>query len=103
MRIDHRLLDFLHDVQLRLGGFAEIEVLSGYRTAETNAMLRRRSRGVAKRSLHLVGKAVDLNYTVAPLHTARANAIDLASGGVGYYPRSNFIHLDTGPVRAWGG
>lgn len=102
IRFDYKLLDFLHHVQLELGTFAEYEVLCGYRTPATNAMLRRRSRGVAKRSLHLVGKAVDLNLPAAPLSRIRRTAVDLARGGVGYYPRSRFVHLDTGPVRAWG-
>ena len=103
IRIDHAVLDFLHDVQLRLGRFDEIEVLCGYRTPATNAMLQRRSRGVARRSLHLVGKAVDVTFPNARLASVRRQALDIARGGVGYYPRSNFVHLDTGAVRTWGG
>ncbi len=101
IRIDHRLLDFLHDVQLQLGAFAEHDILCGYRTPATNAMLRRRSRGVAKRSFHMVGKAIDVTFSGARLSSTRNAAVDLAAGGVGYYPRSSFLHLDTGPVRAW--
>ena len=103
IRIDHELLDFLFAVQTRLGVFGECEVLSGYRTPATNAMLRRRSRGVAKRSYHLFGRAVDVNLPQAPLRRIRAIALDLEYGGVGYYPRSDFVHLDTGAVRTWGG
>lgn len=103
IRIDHRVLDFLFEVQVRLGAFGECEVLGGYRTPATNAMLRRRSSGVAKRSYHLYGRAVDLNLPQAPLRRIRDTALDLERGGVGYYPRSRFVHLDTGPVRTWGG
>ncbi|MEO1089268.1 MAG: YcbK family protein [Pseudomonadota bacterium] len=103
IRIDHGVLDILHDVQVYCRTFCEVEVLSGYRTAATNAQLRRRSRGVAKRSLHMVGKAVDMRLDQVPLSTTRRSAIDLGRGGVGYYPRSNFVHVDTGQVRTWGG
>jgi len=101
IRIDHELLDFLFAVQTRLGVFGECEVLSGYRTPATNAMLRRRSRGVAKRSYHLFGRAVDFNLPRARLRRVRDSALDLGRGGVGYYPRSHFIHLDSGDVRTW--
>ncbi len=103
IRIDHKLLDFLHEVQARLGAFHAWELLSGYRTRRTNDMLRRRSRGVARNSMHISGKAADLNLPAAPLGRTRQVALELACGGVGYYPRSEFVHLDTGPVRAWGG
>ncbi|MFP4125121.1 MAG: DUF882 domain-containing protein [Alphaproteobacteria bacterium] len=103
IRIDHDLLDFLFTVQTRLGAFGECEVLCGYRTPATNEMLWRRSSGVAKRSYHLVGRAIDINLPQARLHHVRAAALDLERGGVGYYPRSHFVHLDTGDVRSWGG
>jgi uncharacterized protein YcbK (DUF882 family) len=103
IRIDHRLLDFMHDVHVELGVFDEWELLCGHRTRRTNEMLRRRSGGVARNSLHIVGKAADLSLPAAPLSRTRRAALDLAKGGVGYYPRSDFVHLDTGPVRAWGG
>jgi uncharacterized protein YcbK (DUF882 family) len=103
IRIDHGLLDFLFSVQTHLGAFGECEVLCGYRTPATNEMLRRRSRGVAKRSYHLVGRAVDVNLPQARLRHVRGTALDLEQGGVGYYPSSHFVHLDTGPVRTWGG
>lgn len=100
-RIDHRLLDLLYEVQVGGKHFAEVEVLSGYRTEATNRMLRARSRGVASRSLHLVGKAVDMRLEGQSIASTRKTALRLAAGGVGYYPRSNFVHLDTGAVRSW--
>jgi len=103
IRIDHELLDFLFTVQARLGAFGECEVLCGYRTPATNEMLRRRSSGVAKRSYHLFGRAVDIHLPQARLRHVRETALDLERGGVGYYPRSHFVHLDTGDVRTWRG
>ncbi len=101
IKIDHRVLDFIFALQLRLGALGECEVLCGYRTPRTNEMLRRRSRGVAKRSYHLFGRAVDLNLPQASLRRVRDTALELERGGVGYYPRSQFVHLDSGDVRAW--
>jgi uncharacterized protein YcbK (DUF882 family) len=72
-----------------------------YRAHQTNAALRRSSRGVAKKSLHMSGKAVDLRIPGVELNHIRRAALALNSGGVGYYPRSNFVHLDTGPKRHW--
>jgi uncharacterized protein YcbK (DUF882 family) len=103
IRIDHRVIDFIFEVQTRLGAFGECQVLCGYRTPATNAMLRRRSRGVAKRSFHMFGKAIDMNLPTASLWRVRQTALGLERGGVGYYPRSEFVHLDTGAVRTWGG
>jgi uncharacterized protein YcbK (DUF882 family) len=102
-RIDHNVLDFLFAVQAELGAFTRWEVLCGYRTPATNEMLRRRSRGVAKRSYHLVGRALDVNLPRASLTAVRAKALDLERGGVGFYPSSHFVHLDTGGVRSWRG
>lgn len=102
-RIDHHVLDFLFALQSELGTFGECEVLCGYRTPATNEMLRRRTRGVAKRSYHLVGRALDIHLPQARLRHVRSTAQALTLGGVGYYPRSHFIHLDTGPVRTWRG
>ncbi|TVQ37697.1 MAG: DUF882 domain-containing protein [Geminicoccaceae bacterium] len=102
IRIDHRLLDMLFEIQQRRQTFAEVEVLSGYRTVETNRWLRQRSRGVALRSLHTVGKAVDMRMAGVPLGDVRRTAVSLEAGGVGFYPRSNFVHIDTGAVRSWG-
>ncbi len=102
IRIDHRLLDILHDLQVRQRTFGEVEVLSGYRTPMTNNALRQRSRGVAQRSLHMVGKAVDMRIEGQSLAEVRRAAVAMEAGGVGYYPRSNFVHVDTGAVRSWG-
>lgn len=102
IRIDHRLIDTLHNLQVRRAAFGEIELLSGYRTEQTNRWLRSRSRGVATRSLHMVGKAVDMRIAGQPLLEVRRTAVALRAGGVGYYPRSNFVHIDTGAVRTWG-
>jgi uncharacterized protein YcbK (DUF882 family) len=76
-------------------------VISGYRSPETNALLRKRNRGVAKNSLHVVGKAIDIRLPGVPLSVLRRVAVKLRGGGVGYYPRSNFIHVDIGRVRYW--
>lgn len=100
-RIDTTLLDALSRLGRILGARAPLHVVSGYRTRETNEKLRRVDRGIAANSYHVAGKAADVflpDRKLASLHhVARA----LAVGGVGYYPRSGFVHVDTGPVRAW--
>ena len=97
-----KLFDLLYDVQLRAGHpGSEIEVFSGYRSPRTNAMLRRTSSRVARRSLHMSGKAVDIRVVGCSNHRVRDAAISLERGGVGYYSRSSFVHVDTGPVRSW--
>lgn len=101
--IDPRLFDLLYDVQRHLGNAdGTFQVLSAYRSPRTNAMLRRTSRAVATRSLHLTGQAVDVRLTQTATRNIRDAALDLSRGGVGFYPRSNFVHLDTGRVRRWG-
>jgi len=101
--IDPKLFDLLHDLRQRLGHEdATFEILSGYRSPKTNAMLRRSSSGVASRSLHLTGKAIDIRLTHAATRSIRDAAVALGRGGVGYYPKSDFVHLDTGNVRRWG-
>ena len=99
--IDPRLLDLLYALRARLGARQPFHVVSGYRTPATNAMLRRHHRGVAKHSLHMRGKAVDIYLPGRSVATLRRVAMALRRGGVGYYPRSGFIHVDTGPVRYW--
>jgi uncharacterized protein YcbK (DUF882 family) len=99
--IDPRLLDILHELQQRLGAQAPIEVLCGYRSPRTNAMLRRKSRAVARNSLHMQGMAADLCFAPDRLPAAHRIARELAAGGVGYYPGSGFIHVDSGSVRHW--
>jgi uncharacterized protein YcbK (DUF882 family) len=100
-RIDPGLLDQLRSLQALLGG-RTVEVISGYRSPETNERLRRRGGGVASRSLHLEGRALDLRMPGVPLATLRDAALELRAGGVGFYPTSNFVHIDTGRVRRWG-
>jgi uncharacterized protein YcbK (DUF882 family) len=78
-------------------------LLSGYRTAHTNAMLRSESRGVAKNSLHIKGMAADLRLKSRTVHQMASAAEACAAGGVGHYNRSNFVHMDCGPVRTWAG
>lgn len=101
--IDVRLLDILYDLQVLADREGTYEVISGYRSPQTNAALRRISSGVAARSLHMDGRAVDLRMTGFPTRRLREFALSLRSGGVGFYPRSDFLHLDTGRVRRWVG
>lgn len=98
---DPALFDQLHTVQSMLGVGGRFEVISGYRSPDTNAMLRRRSSGVAKHSLHLEGRAIDVRLTSVDTAQLRDAALELAAGGVGYYRRSDFVHMDTGRVRRW--
>ena len=99
--IDPRLMDILYVLQHRLENFSTFEVFSGYRSEATNARLRRVSHGVAAHSLHMTGQACDLNLPGTHLNNVRQAAIKLRSGGVGYYPSSDFVHVDTGRVRYW--
>lgn len=100
--IDVRLLDAIHELCASVPGPHEcMQIISGYRSPETNARLRKASRNVAKRSFHMQGRAIDLRIPGIDLRRLRDLAIAMQSGGVGYYPRSDFIHIDTGPIRAW--
>lgn len=99
--IDVRLVEMLNDIQNQLGVADTVEVLSGYRTPETNAAIRRRNGGAARRSLHMQGMAVDFRLPTVGAKTIRDVAIDMKRGGVGYYAGRHFIHLDTGPFRTW--
>lgn len=99
--IDPGVFDIMRTVQDLTGGKGTYEIISAYRSPATNAELRSRSRGVAKRSLHMDGKAIDLRLTGVDLSRLRDAAWSLQSGGVGYYPKSNFVHIDTGRVRRW--
>ena len=101
--MDPGLLDQLRSLQHLLAADGTIEVISGFRSAETNERLRRRGGGgVASRSLHLQGRALDLRMEGVPLARLRDAALELQAGGVGFYPDSNFVHIDTGRVRRWG-
>lgn len=99
--IDAALLDILHDVRSATGGRGRFEIISGFRSPVTNDMLRNRSTGVAQGSLHLSGQAIDVRLTGVPTRQLQRAALGLARGGVGYYPESDFVHLDTGRVRRW--
>ena len=99
--IDPQLLDLVHRLRVVMACDRPVHVISGYRSPETNAMLARRSKGVAKNSYHVKGMAIDLRLPERHLKDVRAAALALARGGVGYYPKSDFVHVDTGPVRAW--
>jgi uncharacterized protein YcbK (DUF882 family) len=95
------LLDLVHELKQVLGYRQPIGVISGYRSPATNAMLAARSKGVAKNSYHLRGMAVDIRMPGRPLAELRDAALGLRRGGVGYYPESDFVHVDVGPVRSW--
>jgi uncharacterized protein YcbK (DUF882 family) len=99
--IDRTLLDTLHALCVACGGNT-FEIISGYRSPKTNAMLRNKGAGgVAKRSLHMDGRAIDVRLAGVDTARLRAAAIALRRGGVGYYRDSDFVHLDTGRPRAW--
>lgn len=102
--IDPQLLDLLFELNGTLGTDQPFHVISGYRTPETNRMLQERGgthSGVASHSLHIDGKAIDIRVPGIKLEHLRDAAKSLKAGGVGYYPGSNFVHVDTGRVRYW--
>jgi uncharacterized protein YcbK (DUF882 family) len=99
--IDIRLLDLAHAIGEGLHDHGPLHVISGYRSPETNALLRAGSNGVASKSLHLQGKALDIRLPGTDLPVLRRAAVDLKGGGVGYYPGPNFVHIDVGRVRYW--
>lgn len=99
--IDPKLLDILYAVQRAYGDNGVFEVISGYRSPQSNAKLFRKSWGVAERSLHMEGKAIDVRRTGMKTRTLREIALELQRGGVGYYAKSDFVHLDTGRYRTW--
>ena len=100
-KIDTLLLDLLYALKKKLKAREPFQVISGYRSPKTNAMLARRSSGVAKNSQHLYGKAVDIRLPECSLDYLHRAAVSLKAGGVGYYPKSNFVHVDVGRVRYW--
>lgn len=100
--MDPRLFDLLHRLQTALGCTAPYQVISAYRCPATNDTLRHsRDGGVARRSLHMDGKAMDIRIAGVGLADLRDAALSLGLGGVGYYPREQFVHVDTGRVRSW--
>jgi uncharacterized protein YcbK (DUF882 family) len=99
--IDTALLDQMFDLKQTLGFNKPFHILSGYRSPTTNAQLRKHSHGVAEHSFHMKGRAIDIRVEGISTKTIRNTALTMAQGGVGYYPRSNFVHLDTGKFRTW--
>jgi len=101
--MDESLLLQLAELKRRVGNQGGVyEIISAYRSPKTNNMLRGKSKGVAKKSYHLQGRAIDVRLRGTAISDLKNAAIAMQDGGVGYYKRSNFIHLDTGRVRAWG-
>lgn len=102
-RIDPELLDLIYDVRAALGSEGTYEVISAYRSPATNEMLRRRSEnsGVARKSQHILGKAIDVRLDGVETARLRDTALAMKRGGVGYYAASDFVHLDTGRPRRW--
>jgi len=101
-RISPTTADILIDIHERTGVSRPFTLICGYRTPKTNAMLRARSQGVARHSLHMDARALDISHpdlTTSQLHRV---ALSIARGGVGKYSRSRFVHIDDGPVRSWG-
>jgi uncharacterized protein YcbK (DUF882 family) len=99
--IDTGLLDLLHSIHGLIGSRGILHVVSGYRSPETNALLRENDGGVAAKSLHIEGKAVDFRLPGCSLKTLHKAAVRLQGGGVGYYPALGFVHVDVGRVRYW--
>jgi len=101
--MDLRVIEYLHRLDQALGGGNEIQIISGYRSPSYNNKLRSLSHGVAKHSLHTKGKAIDLAIAGVGLDTIRRTAKGFAAGGVGYYPKGGFVHIDSGAFRTWKG
>jgi len=101
--MDRALYEQLHYLQMMVGEGREFEIISGYRSPATNERLRQHSSGVAKNSYHTRGQAIDIRMPGVPLNKLHRLALSMRAGGVGYYPGSQFVHIDTGPVRHWNG
>ncbi|MGB9098290.1 DUF882 domain-containing protein [Erwinia sp.] len=99
--IDPHLFDQLYRLQALLDTRKPVTLISGYRSLATNNSLRSHSKGVAKHSYHTLGQAMDLHIDGIALNNVRKAALSMRAGGVGYYPSSNFVHIDTGPARHW--
>jgi len=100
-KMDPSLLNQLYAIQLIRDTTKPFQVISGYRSAKTNMMLNKTTEGVAKNSFHVKAQAIDINLPNTELKDLKKLAKFLRRGGVGYYPRSGFMHIDTGPVRYW--
>ncbi len=99
--MDPRAIDILSVIHRKIGAMDPFETLSGYRSPKTNSMLRHETSGVASNSFHMYGQAVDVRIPGYSTDKIRKIALSLKAGGVGYYPRSDFVHVDTGKVRTW--
>ncbi len=101
IQMDIKVLNLLHDLRGLMDSAEPFHVISGYRSPKTNAKLRADGKGVAKKSMHMLGRAIDVNLPGRDLKKLQRAAISLKRGGVGYYAKSQFIHVDTGRVRYW--
>ena len=101
--MDPKLFDVLHGISEKLETKAPFQIISGYRSPQTNAMMHERSAGVASHSQHMVGKASDIRVDGVELANLHKAALSLQAGGVGFYPVSNFVHVDVARVRTWTG
>jgi len=101
--MDPRLLTLLDDLKNMVGSKQPFHIISGYRSPATNNMLNSQSHGVAKKSLHMQGKAIDIRIPGVNTRALQKSALALKGGGVGLYIRSDFVHVDVGRVRSWGG
>jgi uncharacterized protein YcbK (DUF882 family) len=99
--MDVNTLEFLNLVDKKLGGNNEIHIVSAYRSPTYNNKLRESGHGVAQKSLHLSGKAIDISIPGKNIASIREAAVDLRMGGVVYYPGSGFVHIDSGTFRTW--
>jgi len=96
------VFDLLHDLSVKLGhAYAEIDVICGYRSSWSNEFLRAHGHGVARHSLHMQAMAIDIRIPVVQTLAVRDAALAMRRGGVGYYPKSDFVHVDVGRVRRW--
>jgi len=101
VKMDPRLFDILYQIKMLSGTRSPFQVISAFRSPGTNEMLRSRSKGVARNSQHVLGKAIDIRLADVNTKRLRELALSLKAGGVGYYPDSDFVHVDTGRVRKW--
>lgn len=99
--MDPRLFDLMHQLRQKVEVRGAFQIVSGYRSAKTNAWMRRHSQEVAEHSQHILGKAVDIGLEGVDLNRLHRAALSLRAGGVGFYPNSGFVHVDVGPVRQW--
>jgi uncharacterized protein YcbK (DUF882 family) len=99
--IDTHLLDLIFSISTKLKPKTPFRVISGYRSLKTNTLLRKRGNGAAKKSYHIKGQAVDIRLPGYKTSVLRRAAFELKKGGVGYYPKRRFVHIDVGPVRYW--